>query len=101
MQMVLNGPRRNFSLQIFVITFASNSIEEMPIRLKGGRLIIKCYQMKIKVRGWHYGAHKETFIDIDGPSYWENTGGRRDMFEAVQRYLGPSWEVTSVEHYGD
>lgn len=57
--------------------------------------------MKIKVRGWHYGAHKETFIDIDGPRYWENTGGRPDMFEAVQRYLGPSWEVTSVEHYRD
>ena len=73
----------------------------MPIRLKGGRLIIKCYQMKIKVRGWHNRAHEETFIDIDGPSYWENTGGRRDMLEAVQRYLGPSWEVTSVEHYGD
>ena len=23
------------------------------------------------------------------------------MFEAVQLYLGPSWEVTAVEHYGD
>ena len=73
----------------------------MPIRLKGGRLIVKCYQMKIKVRGWHYGAHEETIVEIDGPRYWQNTGGSADMFEAVQLYLGPSWEVTAVEHYGD
>ena len=73
----------------------------MQIRLKGGRLVINCYQMKAKVRGWHYGAHKKTIINIDGPRYWENTGGRLDMFESVQRYLGPSWEVTAVEHYGD
>ena len=48
----------------------------MPIRLKGGRLIIKCYQMKIQVREWQYSAHKETIIDIDSPRYRENTGGR-------------------------
>ena len=40
--------------------------------------------MKAKVRGWHYGAHKKTIINIDGPRYWENTGGRPDMFESVQ-----------------
>ena len=48
----------------------------MPIRLKGGRLIVKCYQMNIQVRGWHNSAHKETIIDIDSPRYRENTGGR-------------------------
>ena len=73
----------------------------MPIRLKGGRLIIKCYQMKIQVREWQYSAHKETIIDIDSPRYWENTGGRLDMFEAVQRYLGPSLKVTALDCYGD
>lgn len=48
-----------------------------------------------------HGAHEETIVDIDGPIYWQNTGGRADMFEAVQLYLGPSWKVTYVEHYGD
>ena len=46
-------------------------------------------------------AHEETIVNIDGPRYWQNTGGRTDMFEAVQRYLGPSWEVTAIEHHGD
>lgn len=34
----------------------------MQIRLKGGRLVINCYQMKAKVRGWHYGAHKKQLL---------------------------------------
>ena len=57
--------------------------------------------MKIKVKGWHNGAHEESYVYMDGPSYWRNTGGRPDMFEAVQQTLGPSWEVTSVEDYSD
>ena len=57
--------------------------------------------MNIQVRGWHNSAHKETIIDIDSPRYRENTGGRPQMFEAVQRYLGPSLKVTALDCYGD
>ena len=44
---------------------------------------------------------KKTIINIDGSRYWENTGGRLDMFESVQRYLGPSLKVTALDCYGD
>lgn len=72
----------------------------MQIRLKGGRLVINCYQMKAKVRGWHYGAHKKQLLILTAQDIGKIL--EEDLICLnPSRYLGPSWEVTAVDYYGD